>query len=319
MSRSSGYKWLRDIAHRDRNDLQRHLDWFREWQPEMRRRLERASLSRLSAEEFAEVLGKWDKERWRGVARLTGRLTGSGAWPRVRSALVIALDERRSVGERLDQLRPFKQPPMALHLGQAVITAGLHLRFPDRYCVWNGTSEAAMKLLGLWPVFPRSTAFADRYLAINASVRDCARATNISLPVLDVLWYYANQELGAPLKGTVEADHEGVEGGERVTVMRTKRNADIVRKAKVRWSEGGTKSPSCSVCGWSMDEVYGDAGFGLIEAHHNDPLGTEAAARITRISDLSPVCPSCHAVLHCSGLSMTALRRAVLKRGMARD
>lgn len=314
-----GWKWLRQAATRKRRMLRDHMEWFGRWQPGMSRRLTRARLSRLGAEEFAAILLEWDQSRWRGIARLTGRLTDPSAWPRVRRALIMALDESRKLGERLDTVRPLDDRPMAPHLSQAVITACLHLRFPNRYCVWNGTSASAMKLLGLWPVFPRGCTFADRYLAINSAVLECARATRLSLPALDVLWYYATQELATALDGDGDTDDEGTEGGDRVAVLRTRRNADIVRKAKARWSDGGTISPPCSVCGWTMGDVYGDAGFGLIEAHHNDPLGSGAEVRITRVSDLSPVCPNCHAVLHCSRLSIAALRHEVRRSGMARD
>lgn len=317
MTASNASDWLLNTYATRRRDLKAHEQWFaEEWQPLMRKKLSPKSLTKLTADGFADILLDWDRNRWRGVARLTGRLTSPKAWGPVRRALVELTDNRRSLGTRLDKLRPAKDSPPVPHLSQAVITAFLHLHSPSRYCVWNGTSEAGLQALGLWPHFDRGMTFAEKYMLINSAVITCSRQTGLSLPVLDVLWYQAVQTLGQA-KLPDEADPGGLEGGDRQPYLRTKRNAAIVRKAKVRWSDGGTVSPACAVCGWSMAEVYGDAGFGVIHAHHDIAIGGSTETRVTRISDLVPVCPSCHAVLHSSGLSVAELRKRVRDRGMA--
>jgi hypothetical protein len=317
MATREGWIWLRNEHKRRRADLRSNMKWYRSWQPRQKRRLDEKSLRRMTAREFQGVLLEWHQERWRGLARLTGRIASTEAWAAVRRALVVVTDESLGLAARLDHVRPSDGHPPAPHLSKAVITACLHLIAPDRYCVWNGTAESGMKLLGLWPSFPRACSFSERYLLINAAVADCARSTGLSLPLLDVLWYHATQELGTGL-GSDEDDAAGTEGGDLVTQLRTKRDAGIVRKAKARWSAGGTISPTCVVCGWSMEDIYGAPGFGIIEAHHNDPLANAAEARITRVSDLSPVCPNCHVVLHCSEPSIAELRRQVRRRGMTR-
>lgn len=317
MTAPNAYDWLLNTHAANRGDLQDHEQWFfGEWQPSMRKKLTANSLAKLSDEGFADILLDWDRNRWRGVARLKGRLANPEAWGPVRMALIGLADNRRSLGARLDELRPAEGAPLVPHLSQAVITAFLHLHSPRRYCVWNGTTEAGLQALGLWPHFDRGMTFAEKYMFINSIVNRCARRTRLSLPVLDVLWYYA-AETFREAKLPEEADPGGLEGGDRQPYLRTKRNATIVRKAKLRWSDGGTVSPACAVCGWSMDEVYGDAGFGVIHAHHDVAIGSSTAARVTRISDLVPVCPSCHAVLHSSGLSVSELRKRVVDRGMA--
>ncbi len=65
-----------------------------------------------------------------------------------------------------------------------------------------------------------------------------------------------------------------------------------------------------------MDDIYGDDGFGVVEAHHNDPLARDGE-RVTRVEDLSPVCPNCHAILHRSEMTVSQLRKNVKAMGMA--
>ena len=57
--------------------------------------------------------------------------------------------------------------------------------------------------------------------------------------------------------------------------------------------------PSCVVCGFNFQNVYGDCAEGYIHVHHLRQLsdiGTEY--EVDPINDLCPVCPNCHAVIH---------------------
>ncbi len=57
--------------------------------------------------------------------------------------------------------------------------------------------------------------------------------------------------------------------------------------------------PTCSVCGFSFEEVYGQIGEGFIHVHHLKPLAQiRKGYRLKPIEDLRPVCPNCHAMLH---------------------
>lgn len=275
---------------------------------QLMRELSGRRLAQMTGGEFRDILRRME-EHWSTLQRLNSRLAGK-QWPRTRRALLILAEERKSLVERLDAVRPPDRPALVPHLAQAVVTSFLHIRNPEKYCVWNGTAEEGMRLVGVWPEFPRAATFGEKYLLINAGVAQCSRQTGISLVMLDHLWWRATQELqSAPLPQS--DDIAGLEGGMRQLVARTKRNREIIRKAKLVWSEGGTISPPCDVCGWSMAQLYGKHGFGFIEAHHNEPLGSTLGERITRISELSPVCPNCHAILHRSGLTIEDLRAEV--------
>jgi 5-methylcytosine-specific restriction enzyme A len=56
---------------------------------------------------------------------------------------------------------------------------------------------------------------------------------------------------------------------------------------------------NCMVCGLSFNERYGAIGKGFIHVHHLKPLAAmQRKYRINPKTDLVPVCPNCHAMLH---------------------
>ncbi len=56
---------------------------------------------------------------------------------------------------------------------------------------------------------------------------------------------------------------------------------------------------SCSVCGFSFEKAYGRIGANYIHVHHLKPLSEIGDDYdLNPITDLRPVCPNCHAMLH---------------------
>jgi predicted HNH restriction endonuclease len=56
---------------------------------------------------------------------------------------------------------------------------------------------------------------------------------------------------------------------------------------------------SCAVCGFNFQQRYGAIGQGYIHVHHLSPMSTARGEReINPVTDLCPVCPNCHAMLH---------------------
>lgn len=55
---------------------------------------------------------------------------------------------------------------------------------------------------------------------------------------------------------------------------------------------------SCMACGMEFSSVYGDWGEGFIHVHHNKPVSETGPTRINPRTDLSVVCPNCHAMIH---------------------
>jgi len=55
----------------------------------------------------------------------------------------------------------------------------------------------------------------------------------------------------------------------------------------------------CAVCGFDFSRVYGSLGEGFIHVHHIIPIGQIGEQyEINPITDLMPVCPNCHAMIH---------------------
>jgi 5-methylcytosine-specific restriction protein A len=84
---------------------------------------------------------------------------------------------------------------------------------------------------------------------------------------------------------------EGV--GKQVTVNVYERNA---RARKACIDHHGTR---CSVCDFEFSKLYGKVGDGFIHVHHLKEISQiKKEYEIDPISDLCPVCPNCHAMLH---------------------
>jgi 5-methylcytosine-specific restriction enzyme A len=55
----------------------------------------------------------------------------------------------------------------------------------------------------------------------------------------------------------------------------------------------------CSVCDFSFEALYGEIGRGFIHVHHLKQLADIGSEyQLNPLTDLRPVCPNCHAMLH---------------------
>ncbi len=56
---------------------------------------------------------------------------------------------------------------------------------------------------------------------------------------------------------------------------------------------------TCAICGIDFGQVYGPVGEGYIHVHHITPLSEIGQEyEVNPITDLVPVCPNCHAMIH---------------------
>ncbi|MDF7826624.1 HNH endonuclease [Pontiellaceae bacterium B12227] len=56
---------------------------------------------------------------------------------------------------------------------------------------------------------------------------------------------------------------------------------------------------SCAVCDFDFEEVYGEIGEGFIHVHHLKEIASRKKEYLLNpITDLRPVCPNCHAMIH---------------------
>lgn len=152
------------------------------------------NLHQMTAENFKGFLLYENNRHWWGIHRQQAMLVSD--MPRLRKVLYELVDESRPLGERLDWVEPRGGVKPQPGLGRAVITPILHVVYPDRYGIWNSIAEGAMTRLGLWPAFPRGSAFGDQYLLVNEVLKRWADRIGTDLWTLDALWW------------RVERDHE---------------------------------------------------------------------------------------------------------------
>lgn len=148
-------------------------------------------ISNLTEEQFRSFLQFENNNHWTGLNR-KGHLACRDM-PVLRAALSQLLDEERPLPDRMNTAADGLQG-----MGKALITAILLVAFPDRYGVWNGTSEAALKALKVWPKFERGSTFGDRYVSVNKLLLQLAKDLGTDLWTLDVLHWRAVPEDDPP-------------------------------------------------------------------------------------------------------------------------
>jgi len=146
----------------------------------------------LQADEFRGFLLAKNNQHWSGINRQSGSMTAD--MPKLREALALLVDEKLSLKTRLNRLRPKSGDPMVKGLARSVITAVLHIVYPEKYGILNKTAEDGMRELRVWPEFQRGTSFADRYEAVNRVLIDLSQELGIDLWTLDGLWWLALKE-----------------------------------------------------------------------------------------------------------------------------
>lgn len=118
------------------------------------------------------------------------------------------------------------------------------------------------------------------------------------MPVKIVWSFRAGDDLRLPTQMPEEVDDDEVstvpEGARRtVQVNVYERDPNARRKCIARW---GLK---CAVCSFDFSERYGALGEGFIHVHHLKPLGEIGQQYdLNPVTDMRPVCPNCHAMLH---------------------
>ena len=84
------------------------------------------------------------------------------------------------------------------------------------------------------------------------------------------------------------------EGAVKTTTVNKYERNPLARKKCIEYH-----GCECSVCGFSFEKMYGDLGKDFIHVHHIVPLNTIGEKyEVNYKTDLIPVCPNCHAMLH---------------------
>jgi hypothetical protein len=156
-------------------------------------------LPQLRQDEFHAFLLLENNCHWSGLQRHSPKMCADMAV--LRDALGGLINESQPVGERIDQA-----VAAVRGMGKAVATAILLVVFPDRYGVWNSTSEGGLKALNLWPRFDRGESLGSRYVKVNEILNRLAGDLQVDLWTLDTLWWeiegVSDKETGDIPEGT---------------------------------------------------------------------------------------------------------------------
>lgn len=108
-------------------------------------------LAKLTKDEFESFLLIKNNQHWDSLHRVGKFITED--MPLLREALMILLDESRPISQRINEIRPERywgEHSKVSHLGMPVLTAILQVMHPEKYGVWNNTSDAGLKIVKLW-------------------------------------------------------------------------------------------------------------------------------------------------------------------------
>lgn len=145
-----------------------------------------------------------NNKHWSGLFRQSNRICSDMA--ATRAALGALVDESRPIEQRTKAATDIKG------LGKGIITAILIVAYPNKYGVWNNTSESGLIELELLPEWPRGASFGVRYAAINAVLNELAKELEVDLWTLDTIWWYLWEG---------DEDGDGAEEASPVTEVRT--------------------------------------------------------------------------------------------------
>lgn len=107
------------------------------------------------------------------------------------------------------------------------------------------------------------------------------------------------------------------EGQETQVKTKVKKRSAKLRALAVEHFSDAEGRIQCEGCGFEGSSAYGTHGKGLIEIHHKKPIFLEGKTKkILReaLADLSPLCPTCHRMVHRdpnSVLSIEALQNLI--------
>ncbi len=158
----------------------------------------------LTKEEFTSFLYIENNHHWSSLYRKG--LGVANDLTTLRRALAILLDEAQPLPGRYSTALG-----MVTGLGKAIATAILTVAYPHKYGVWNNTSEAALRQLGIWPEVARGEGPGGRYAAVNEVLNRVANDLGIDLWALDALWWHLLEpdRPSPPTEAPVSADQAG--------------------------------------------------------------------------------------------------------------
>ncbi len=168
------------------------------------------------------------------------------------------LDPTRSSAERLNSINEIKG------MGHGIATAILHVSSPEQFGVWNGTSESAMKRLGVWPAFPRGSSVGGKYRLINDVLNKLRLDLRTDLWTLDTFFWYIdrNPSIIDGLNPTAKPKFSGREKSIRTLVYTVN---DTVKRANGQVVSRSVKNKELRLSSYELEKAIRE----LLDADKN--------------------------------------------------
>lgn len=163
------------------------------------------ALPSLTADDFQSFLLFKNNRHWTGLHRLGPLICKNMAG--LRAALLGFHDASLPIETRFDKAMALK------YVAEGILSAVLHVMYPDDFGVWNKTSAGGLKHLGVRLEFDRGASPGRRYRAINSVLHQLKDGVGVDLWTLDALLWAAIKRVdtGVSDRGT---DFEPVAEGE---------------------------------------------------------------------------------------------------------
>lgn len=163
------------------------------------------NIPKLSEEEFRSFLYFENNRHWSGLYRHITTLCED--MDELREAIAILVDPARPLAKRFDDALG-----RVKGFGKALATAILLVSSPDKYGVWNNTSERGLREVNIWREYVKGGTQGKQYEQINKLLVELANDLGIDLWTLDALmWGLIPEE-----EGFQEAHRKPVEPAENV-------------------------------------------------------------------------------------------------------
>jgi len=138
------------------------------------------NIKKITENKFREFLIYENNLHWTSLQRQGSNLCKD--MKQLRDTLYLLLDETVPITDRVTRVEK------TTYMGKAIITAVLQVAYPEKYGIWNETSEGAMKILEIFPKKNKND-FGTWYKIINEKLNEISNKLRIDLWTLDTLLY----------------------------------------------------------------------------------------------------------------------------------
>lgn len=145
------------------------------------------NIGELAEDDFLSFLNLTNNHHWSGLSRQKQKLKGNIVV--IRDTLAELFDEKKPISTRFD-----RTIARIGGIGKALATALLLVAYPEKYGVWNETSEKCLKKFNLWPKFRRGVTNGEKYVLINEILNNLAKELKVDLWTLDAFFWGTIQE-----------------------------------------------------------------------------------------------------------------------------